>query len=71
MKISHVLPTQTSKLQPVQLMLLAGAAVMAISMLAFYVQLLNQSIARGHQFRVEQQASAAKPPKVFTASIGN
>jgi len=71
MKISRVLPTQPFKLQPVQLMLLASAAIMAISMLAFYVQLLNQSIVRGQQFRLEQQASAAKPRKVFTASIGN
>jgi hypothetical protein len=44
---------------------------MAISMLAFYVQLLNESILRGQQFRVEQRVSAVKPPKVFTASIRN
>jgi hypothetical protein len=71
MKISHLSLAQPSRLQPVQLMLLASAAIMAISMLAFYVQLLNESILRGQQFRVEQRVSAVKPPKVFTASIRN
>jgi hypothetical protein len=71
MKISHVQPHQPSKLQPVHLVLWASAAIMAIAMFSYYLQLLNQSIARGQQLREEvQHASAAKRPgKIAVTSL--
>lgn len=48
----HVRPTQ---------LLLLLAMILAAGLLAGYVQLLNDSVARGVQSRADQQLSATKP----------
>ena len=72
MKISHVQPAAPHRLEPSHIAFAACAAVVAVSLLSFYVHLVNQAVERGVQFRYEQQSAAALPvvPKAITASFG-
>ena len=52
-------------LRPAQRQLLVCAAIVAVSLLSFYVHLLRESMALGEQMRAQQRASSQiKPLKV-------
>jgi hypothetical protein len=73
MKISHIQPPAPRRIRPMQIAMAACAAVAAVSLLSFYVQLVNQSVERGEHLRYEQQSSAApsrSEPKAIIATFG-
>ena len=58
MKPSHPRPLSRSGLFAGQGWMVLIGVIAAVCLLAYYVQLLNQSVARGHEFREGQRLSA-------------
>jgi hypothetical protein len=72
MKISHIQPTARHRIEPMQIVFVVCSTVAALSLLWFYVHLVNQAVERGEHLRYEQQSAAARPlePKAIVATFG-
>ena len=67
MKPLPALLSKHATLRPQQRKLLVCAAIVAVSLISFYVHLLHESMALGEQMRAQQRASSlVKPLKAAT-----